>query len=605
MERLRRLLFILTMLMLGTVTVGAQCLGEDCSIKGRNKANRAKAAKMTGNKKNGKIRKLKRRGTAFDPFSGGGSKRSNSGGFDPFEAESKRKKMAKKGKAFDPFAANTGRRKYKGNKGGFDPFGNNKKSNIKHRRGRANDSWLAGSGNKSVVTGGFAGWDGGKKNKIKNRRGKANDSWISTKRASVSNGGGIWANSNSKRSNGKKKKAGTLNTNWDNVMQTGAPMDNGEAITKSWDDFGGTRISRDITYNKPHQWKFSLLSGSLLKTGSTTKDYLNSVNPGRPVIGAEVAIEWPASGERNFHHYFNLPTAGLALGYMNLGDNDALGHVATLYPYVNIPMIRSEKVDFYFTAGAGIAYVSAYDKTGRNDPDIIENPLNGTPVNGLLQAGLGLNIRPSEHYTIALEGGIRHLTDGAFSQPSKGINIVGGQLALKYNPDEREVVLRGKAETLPKRFTIDIATAGGVKELTHRDDTKYGTANLDIAFNFQAASIYRIGIGVDGWFDNSFSVNHDDANHNKYDGRYDHTDFTDQLRGGVFLNNELVFGRVTTAIAGGIYFYNPIDIDTEKFYFKVGFKYHFARQWFALAQMKTHMWTPDMFQLGLGYSIQL
>ncbi|MBP5741873.1 MAG: hypothetical protein J6W49_00315, partial [Paludibacteraceae bacterium] len=254
-----------------------QCLGEDCSIKGRNKAAKKKAVQMTGNKKLGKIRKIKRNGVAFDPFASSGKKGKGMGGFDPFEAEANKKKAAKKGRAFDPFTASNNGKKFKGNKGGFDPFeassrksgkgksggfdpfASSSKKSVKIKGG--NNSWVSNTRSLSVETGGFAGWDGGPKSKIKNRRGKANDTWASNaSRKGVSKGGGVWANSTSRHASpatGKKKKAGYLSSNnWDQVMMASAPSDASDA-TRSWDQFGGSRISGDISYSKPHQFKFS------------------------------------------------------------------------------------------------------------------------------------------------------------------------------------------------------------------------------------------------------------------------------------------------------------------------------------------------------------
>lgn len=600
-----RIFGILLALTFCTYSYG-QCLGEDCSIKGRNKAAKKKAVKMTGNRKNGKTHKLKRRGTAYDPFGGSGKKGKGMGGFDPFEADARRKKAAKKnGGGFDPFASNNGKRKFKGNKGGYDPFASQERHGVKNR---GNNSWINGNRELSVESGGYAGWDGGKNVKIKNRRGKANDTW---------------AMRTSKVKYSTPKRAGvSKSSNWDLVMAAGqgAPDYTGDDVIRSWSNFEGNRISADITYNKPKQYKFSLIYGSILKTGSTTKDYINHVDPSLPVLGAEFALEWPTTGSKNYHHYFNIPTIGIAAQYLYLGDADALGHVAAVYPYVNIPFVRSAPLDFYFTAGIGLAYVSEWDRSDWTDykkgNDKFTNPLNGAPVNAYMKAGLGIAWRPKTkatndrnekwtHYTLTAEGGIIHMTDASFSQPDKGINIVTAQIGIKYNPEDPEIVLRGKPESISNNWTIDIAASGGARELTHLDNTKYATANLDLSVYYQPANVYRIGLGVDGFFDNSFSVNHIDCDHNKYQkGTYDRG-IADQIRAGVALRNEIVFGRVSFALDGGIYFYDKIKQNGERFYFKTGLKYKFTKNWFALANMKTHGWKADFATIGLGYSIQL
>ncbi|MBO7203131.1 MAG: hypothetical protein J6V30_06330 [Paludibacteraceae bacterium] len=616
-------------------SISAQCLGEDCSIKGRNKAARKKAVKMTGNKKLGKIRKVKRQGTAFDPFAAGGSKKASSEGFDPFEAEANSKKRRNKNQGFDPFAKNDKRKGRKINNQGFDPFEAEFASKGTRRsRGKANDSWAKNAGkSKSIISGGFSGWDGEAPKRIRNRRGKANDTWAMNQSHGVRSGGGIWSdgqvNSRSGGGSNRVRRAGiSANDNWDQVMSYNADQapdyERVDNTPKSYSDYEGTSVSSDITYNTPMQYKFSLLCGTLLNTGSTAKNYFSAADP-RPILGAEFALEWPTTGSKNYHHYFNIPTIGLAFTYLNLGNEKQLGHTAAVYPYVNIPFVRSPYIDFYFSGGMGLAYVSNYDKSTPENPTIT-NPLIGSPLNAILRGGIGLAIRPyaepknekeerKAHYTITGELSWIHLNSCSFSQPSKGINALVGQIGFKYNPDDMENIVRQKAEKLPHYFSMDIFVAGGAKELTHLDDTKFGVGNINLAFYFQAANVYRIGLGIDGFFDNSFANKHIACPHFKYQGMYDNHDWRNQVKAGVCLSNEIVFGRITTALDGGWYFYHPINggwpteynknITEEQFYFRLGLKYRFTDRWFLIGAVKTHGWAIDSGVLGFGYSLLL
>ncbi len=549
-----------------TVSLNAQCLGEDCSIKGRNKAARQKAVKMTGNKKLGRSYSAK-----------SSSKRSKSGGFDPFASNGKRKKGAG---GFDPFANNSKKNRKKG--GGFDPFA----SNGKRKTVKGGHDSFANKRKKNVTSGGYAGWDG---SRSKKSSGGGHDPFADNKRKGAKGGGyadwdgggskggktkgsGIWADgsSSSRSSHSKPKRSNPGNGNdWsqNNFMAMAPPSyDRQNDIPRSYSDFENHTVSADIAYKRPHQYKFELIAGAVWQHTDKAKNYLDTASL-RPVLGATIALEYPTTGGKNWHHYFNLPTYGFALTYLNLGNDQLLGHAVALYPYVDIPLVRSKVVDFNFTNGVGIAYVSDYDRSTPNNPDL-QNPLIGSPVNMFLKTGLSLNIRPitninsekrekSGRYTIRAGISLMHFSNGSFSSPNTGINVLAGELGVKFAPEPPEIVLRQQAESLPKYFTIDVMGSAGVREMHRLDTRKYLVGNFNTTFYWQAANIYRLGLGVDGFYDGGFADRHvypaaeDGGRYINID--YDTNDILDRVRVGVCLSNEIVMGRVTTAIDGGIY----------------------------------------------------
>lgn len=604
---MRKYILLLFSLFIG-YSLSAQCLGEDCSIKGRNKAAKVKAAKMTGDKHlNMRARKYKRKGQGFDPFASSSKKGKGMGGFDPFEAEANNKKLAKKGRGFDPFASNDKHRKYKGG-GGYDPFdGDNSYSG--RRRGKANDSWLGSYGNKGVKGGGYADWDGSGRHGVsgKHSRGRQNDSWLKNEHKAT--GGGIWADGKTKVGS---PRAGTSGSNWDQVMASTSgepPAYEAEDNTpKSYSEFGGSSISTDITYIKPHQYKYGLICGQIQKTGDVTKSYIDEADLSRPVLGAEFGVEWPAVGEKNYQQYFNIPTVGVDVTYLNLGNEDKLGQVLALTPYIDCPIIRTKPVNFNFSMGAGLAYVTDYDK----DNDY--NPLVTSPVNAYLRGGFSLDWRPLvnetndedehwTHYTISLGASWIHINDGGFNRPDKGLNILAGELALKYNPYAYEERLKRKATPLPHKFTFDVFGSAGAHELVRTDTKKYVTGNLNMAFYFQAANIYRIGLGADAFYDNAFS-----DTHVGYAPAYDETKLENQFKGGGFLSNEFVIARTTVALDAGYYFYDPVDKDfsnKDKIYYRLALKYRLTNHFFLGAAVRTHNLSADFATLGMGYSFSL
>lgn len=650
------LLLILSIFL--TISMSAQCLGEDCSIKGRNKAAKKKAIKMTGSKRAGKaytgVKRKKGGGSAFDPFAGGSSKKSKAGGFDPFEAENKRKK-GKGGSGFDPFADND--KKRKGSRGSaYDPFESNGRGS-KSKKGGGYDPFDNDNKRKGVASGGYDpfskgkkklrnssssydGWDSGSSRK--KGRGSANDSWLNDskdKRSSsgggydpfaskgsrkVSNsGGGTWA-----MSNRPKQGSGGGNDSWDKTFTAGtAPpsYSRQDDIATSYDDFGSTSFSTDFVFNRPHYWKYSFIAGQIMKHSPKVDMQIAGGEALRPVLGGEIAYEVPTQGDKNWHHFFNMPSYGFALTYLNLGQDDRLGSAIAFYPYIDIPLFRSKVVDLNFSNGFGVSYVTKFDETSASadsiNPSTNGSYLIGSPVNVFLKTGLNFNIRPvttirsdddeyNSRYTINAGVGMIHMSNGSFSSPNTGINMLAASISLKHTPMAVTEVLRQRPDDLPHLITLDVMATAGLRELSVLDSRKYLVGNLNIASYYQVHNIYRVGLGIDGFFDEVYQEKHKFVDNSSYDNFYNNVNYKDgdiinSIRGGVSLSNELVLGRTTFALDGGYYVYDNIKADEEKMYFRAALKYRFTRNFFGALALKTHNNYAEFVTLGFGYSIIL
>ena len=61
----------------------------------------------------------------------------------------------------------------------------------------------------------------------------------------------------------------------------------------------------------------------------------------RPVMGAELALEFQPEASRQWMMDYNRASLGVAAAYLNLGNNEKLGNAFALYPYMNIPLVRT------------------------------------------------------------------------------------------------------------------------------------------------------------------------------------------------------------------------------------------------------------------------
>lgn len=653
-----------------SLSVGAQCLGDDCSIKGRNKAAKSKTKKLTGKAKSGSTyakRKSpgKRGGSSagFDPFAGGGgSKKQSSQGYDPFENNDAKGFKKNLGKAYDPYdtkkkksrggknqgyadwdGPSGGKRKSASTRGLSDGMGDGRKRGVS--RGGVSEGWADGSRRKSVASGGT--WNEGFKASGKSGRGKANDSWAdsgSGKRGSSSEGRGGGFSEGGKKGSASGGRGGFGNegsrggsaakgyNRWDNntfaVSESLAPPSYAieDNTPKSYSQFESTNISTDLSYDQPHFFKYEVIAGEFYTKSSdqVVENHLAKFKR-RPVFGAEIGLEYPTNGSKNYHHFFNVPTVGVGLTYLNLGNDAKLGSILALYPYANIPIFRTKALDFNFNIGVGACYANKYDMSSPTD-SVLQTPIFSSPINVYFKGGFNFELRPfmkfkddkgerRSHYSFIAGVNWAHMSNASFYSPNSGLNLTNASVGIKYMTAQNfKYALRQNADNLPNLFSLDMMVSGGGRQMTHLDTRLYGVGNINLAVYFQALNAYRIGLGVDGFYDEAFAEDHSSYNptSNTYEGTrystltYDRTAIESRFRAGACLSNEFVMGRVTAAVDAGYYFFDPIKAPNEEWYYRLGLKYRVTNRFFTGVSVKTHEFTRAEFvTLGFGYSILL
>jgi hypothetical protein len=204
-----------------------------------------------------------------------------------------------------------------------------------------------------------------------------------------------------------------------------------------------------------------------------------------------------------------------------------------------------------------------------------------------------------------------HLSNGSFSSPNSGINMLAGSLSIKHTPMQVTQVLRQNPDEIPHYFTLDVMATGGVREMQRFDTEKYPVGNLNVTAYYQLLNIYRVGLGVDAFYDGAFmdshnytSISANDAT-TRYDGLYEEGKLENCIRGGLCLSNELVLGRTTAAVDGGYYLYDNIKAKDESMYFRFALKYRFTNHFFGALALKTHQLHAEFLSLGVGYSIPM
>ena len=320
--------------------------------------------------------------------------------------------------------------------------------------------------------------------------------------------------------------------------------------------------------------------------------------------GFEFAVEFPKYGGKDWFFYYNFPTVGYGFRYLDLGNPDFLGESYTVYPYLNLPLINAQLFSFNIKMGAGLAYL-----TKKFDPDIYNpnfpeayetnNFAISSNLNLYLDLGLNTEIKFSKSRTsvisrFSLTGdiGLNHFSNGSFSKPNTGLNMVTAGVGIKYSPYLTLVPQKSGISRMKRQWYYEPVLAVGMNEQHLSDTKKYLNASLNLGAYRPLSNIYRFGVGLDLFYNQAYFAERTLPDY--YAGE------TNKLRAGVSIANELMFGNFIAGIHVGAYALNQIEHDGF-IYSKIVAKYKIYDNLFLTAAVKTHMEVAENMEIGLGY----
>lgn len=361
-----------------------------------------------------------------------------------------------------------------------------------------------------------------------------------------------------------------------------------------------------------------------------------------PVTGVEFAIEFQTVGERSWHYYLNFPIVGIATTYLNLGNLEKLGNAFAFYPYLNVPIIRNKTFTLNMKAGAGLSLVTKtyYNTNTDSAGDLLPsltgtNSAIGSVLNVYFAAGANIEIPINKGLGFTVDYGWNHISNGSVIAPNTGLNMLNGFVGVKYSPNYNKYRVPQMRDIgkLPRKFTTEIIASGAIRQLYYQDKRFFPAGSLSVSELYPLLNYYRMGIGVDAFYDGVFgevnSASNGSENETKYKRTYIAQDkLVNKLRVGVSWQHEFIMGRLTAGFHFGLYLFNPIknlenydaaktstlnkpliypySIDKEDgwLYTRASLKYTLSQHLFASIGLKTHLQKAEFIEWGVGYRFQ-
>lgn len=315
--------------------------------------------------------------------------------------------------------------------------------------------------------------------------------------------------------------------------------------------------------------------------------------------GLDICVLKQTYGQHDWEQHRNYPVVGVGVHYTDYGIDSIYGKSIALYPCLEIPIIRTDKVAFTIRVGDGIGYITkVYSRT---EPINTINVAVSNHVNDFAIVCADLRYRIDEHWDITFGGHAKHLSNASFQKPNLGINMYGMQLGVRYFPvTSRPKYIVREFKPLPNRWLIQarlgmtmvsayapngplypiyVASAWGSKRWLSKSKAFVG---IDYSYHGDVEAYLRnnnLAVGDEAW---------------------------QSSKSAVFAGNEFLFGRVGLVLQLGAYV-KQAYVKKDALYEKVGANLYLVqkekgplKELFLSVFLKTHQTVAEMGELGLG-----
>jgi len=309
------------------------------------------------------------------------------------------------------------------------------------------------------------------------------------------------------------------------------------------------------------------------------------------VTSFEVNIGRQTTGKHDWEQYYHFPSFGIGYFFGDFHNPQVLGVTHAGFGYLNFYFFR--KRNFYITSKISLGL--SYFKTIYNRET---NPVNSaiiTHLNVYFSIAMKANIKLFERLYLTAGASITHFSNGAVKVPNYGLNLMNGNIGLRYYLKKRETVFHDHTLEKPyKGFNMAFIGSAGILQ-REKDGPQYFSSTFTLNATKQLGYKNNIGLGADFFYDES--VKPELVKNNKY------TSFFYTMRLGVYASTSVIIDRLSFFFNTGAYIYYQTK-PRKPFYFRVGMHYRLMQHLLINVSVKAHMGVADYIEWGLGYTLR-
>jgi hypothetical protein len=304
-----------------------------------------------------------------------------------------------------------------------------------------------------------------------------------------------------------------------------------------------------------------------------------------PLVAGEIKMGFQTIGEKPWEQLYGYPRYGLGYYWGTLGNKKVLGLPMGIYSFFDIPLVRKSRFSLNNQLALGLSF-------GFHTYDPVENPLNlaiGSNINVFFYYNINTGIWITDRLRLNQGANFTHFSNGAVKMPNTGFYILNYYAGLQWVIDkEIPAYIYHILPPFRGNNQFFFLLASGIKQVEYKQEY-YPMATLSAGYYRQIGRINKLGGGIDLFYDASLERNNPEG-----------LPFHWLLRQGFFVGHELLIDNFSLVVQQGMYGYRKMNLH-QKYYSRLGIKYHFKPGLFLSISLKAHWGKADYIEWGMGY----
>ena len=320
--------------------------------------------------------------------------------------------------------------------------------------------------------------------------------------------------------------------------------------------------------------------------------------------GIDLHFRWKTYGRKDWQHWHRYPEFGVTLSFFDFGNKEELGRAIALVPNFQLPLIQTDRFQFAFRIGLGLAYL---DTTY----DLIDNPKNNSisaHLNNITTLAFKLRWQWRPKWAITGGGKLTHYSNGATTLPNLGLNVGAINLGIHYTPnplEKADFIMHEKDRTAKRKFGFNAHLDFAYHEFASLGGPKYPIYIASLGLSYHLSKINRLVVGLDYEYKKAvyyFGLHTFDFATEKEARR----------RAGrymLFLGDEVLFGNWGLYLQFGAYISKNSFLKPYPVYNRLAIRYYLPpikkakTRLYIGANLKSHIIIAEYVALGIGAAL--
>lgn len=305
-------------------------------------------------------------------------------------------------------------------------------------------------------------------------------------------------------------------------------------------------------------------------------------------------------GKKDWEQRRHFPMVGVGITYTNYGIDSIYGRCIGIYPNLQLPIVRGNKLEWTVRIGMGMGYITR-DYQRAPVWDTLNNAI-GSKIDNFTIFMTDLRYHVNEHLDIQLGGNFTHVSNASFQQPNLGINMYGAHIGIRYFPvtSKPEPIMRD-LEPLKSRWLTQVRAGLAFDGYAAPNGPVYPVYMASLFESIRWHSNNKVFVGIDYSYHTAiyaFLRNNEvgvgsEAQHS--------------WKSAVFAGNEFLFGRVGLVLQLGYYIKEAYLKADVPYYEKLGGNLYLVqkekgalKELCLSAFLKAHQTDAELVEFGIG-----